>query len=65
MYYLVDTNVFLHAICDEIYTVANLCKENNITLTLVTPSLYDDDASFENGELKTEITAPGEIEIIK
>ena len=29
MYYLVDTNVFLHSICDEIFTVANLCKENN------------------------------------
>lgn len=28
MYYLVDTNVFLHAICNEIFTVANLCKEN-------------------------------------
>ena len=28
MYYLVDTNVFLHAICDEIYAVANLCKES-------------------------------------
>ena len=35
MYYLVDTNVFLHAICDEIYTVANLCKksEQEITIT--------------------------------
>lgn len=28
MYYLVDTNVFLHAIYNEIFTVANLCKEN-------------------------------------
>ena len=28
MYYLVDTNVFLHAISDDIYTVANLCKES-------------------------------------
>lgn len=34
MYYLVDTNVFLHAICDEIYTVANLCKENNQEMTI-------------------------------
>lgn len=34
MYYLVDTNVFLHAICDEIYTVANLCKENNQEVTI-------------------------------
>ena len=28
MYYLVDTNVFLHAICNEIFTVASLCKES-------------------------------------
>lgn len=34
MYYLVDTNVFLHSICDEIYTVANLCKENNQDVTI-------------------------------
>ena len=34
MYYFVDTNVFLHAICDEIYTVANLCKENNQEVTI-------------------------------
>lgn len=34
MYYLVDTNVFLHAIRNEIYTVANLCKENNREMTI-------------------------------
>lgn len=34
MYYLVDTNVFLHAICDEIFTVANLCKENEHDITI-------------------------------
>ncbi len=34
MYYLVDTNVFLHSICDEIFTVANLCKENNQDVTI-------------------------------
>lgn len=34
MYYLVDTNVFLHSICDEIFTVANLCKENNQEVTI-------------------------------
>lgn len=28
MYYLVDTNVFLHAICNDVFTVANLCKKN-------------------------------------
>ena len=34
MYYLVDTNVFLHSICDDIFTVANLCKENNQDVTI-------------------------------
>lgn len=34
MYYLVDTNVFLHAICDEIFTVANLCKESEQEITV-------------------------------
>ena len=34
MYYLVYTNVFLHSICDEIFTVANLCKENNQDVTI-------------------------------
>lgn len=34
MYYLVDTNVFLHSISDEIFAVANLCKENNQDVTI-------------------------------
>lgn len=34
MYYLVDTNVFLHAICDEIYMVTNICKENHREVTI-------------------------------
>lgn len=34
MYYLVDTNVFLHSICDEIFSVANFCKENNQDMTI-------------------------------
>lgn len=34
MYYLVDTNVFLHSISDKIFTVANLCKENNQDITI-------------------------------
>lgn len=28
MYYLVDTNVFLHSICDTVFTVADLCRKN-------------------------------------
>ena len=27
MYYLVDTNVFLHAINESVYSVAQLCKD--------------------------------------
>lgn len=34
MYYLVDTNVFLHSICDEIYNVADLCKKNETEITV-------------------------------
>ena len=34
MYYLVDTNVFLHSICDEIYHVADLCKKNETEITV-------------------------------
>lgn len=34
MYYLVDTNVFLHSICDEIFTIANFCKGNNQDVTI-------------------------------
>ena len=35
MYYLVDTNVFLHGINENIFSVAELCKknENEITIT--------------------------------
>lgn len=34
MYYLVDTNVFLHSICDEIYKVADLCKRDETEITI-------------------------------
>ncbi len=34
MCYLVDTNVFLHAIGNEIFTVANLCKESKQEITI-------------------------------
>lgn len=35
MYYLVDTNVFLHAINESVYSVAQLCKDkdNDVTIT--------------------------------
>lgn len=34
MYYLVDTNVFLHSICNKIYLVADLCKRNETEITI-------------------------------
>lgn len=34
MYYLVDTNVFLHSICDTIYLVADLCKKNKTEIAV-------------------------------
>lgn len=34
MYYLVDTNVFLNAICDNIFPVADLCKKNGTEVTI-------------------------------
>ena len=34
MYYLVDTNVFLHAINDNIFAVADLCKKNGTDITI-------------------------------
>ena len=34
MYYLVDTNVFLHAIRDNIFSVADLCKKNGTDITI-------------------------------
>ena len=34
MYYLVDTNVFFHSICDEIFAVADLCKKNGTEITV-------------------------------
>ena len=34
MYYLVDTNVFLHAIRDNIFSVADLCKKNGTEITI-------------------------------
>lgn len=34
MYYLVDTNVFLHSICDNIFAVADLCKKNGTEITI-------------------------------
>lgn len=34
MYFLVDTNVFLHSICDKIFAIADLCKKNETEITV-------------------------------
>lgn len=34
MYYLVDTNVFFHSICDKIFAIADLCKKNETEITV-------------------------------
>lgn len=34
MYYLVDTNVFLHSINDNIFRIANLCKNKGCDITI-------------------------------
>lgn len=34
MYYLVDTNVFLHALRDNIFPVVDLCKKNGTEVTI-------------------------------
>ena len=42
-----DTEKYLNWCYENIEAVINLCKENDIELTLITPSLYDDDAEAE------------------
>lgn len=34
MYFFVDTNVFLHSICDKIFAIADLCKKNETEITV-------------------------------
>lgn len=46
MYYLVDTNVFLHAINENIYAVANLCKENGNDITITETILNELEPGF-------------------
>ena len=58
MYYLVDTNVFLHSIRDEIFPVANLCKERNQEVTITETILKELDPGYY---LETEDAAAKEI----
>ena len=46
MYYLVDTNIFLHVICSNIYSVADLCKRNNNDITITQTILNELDPGY-------------------
>lgn len=46
MYYLVDTNVFLHVIHSNIYAVAALCKEHNNDITITQTILNELDPGY-------------------
>lgn len=46
MYYLVDTNVFLHSICNEIFVVADLCKKNETKITITETILNELEAGY-------------------
>lgn len=46
MYYLVDTNVFLHSVCDEIYKVADLCKKNETEITITETILNELESGY-------------------
>lgn len=54
MYYLVDTNVFLHAIRDNIFSVADLCKKNGTDVTITDTILSELEPGYHlEGEDKT------------
>lgn len=62
MYYLVDTNVFLHVINSNIYGVADLCKKNNndvtITQTILNeldPGYYRENEDVSSREIYTAV----------
>jgi len=56
MYYLVDTNVFLHVICSNIYGVADLCKKNNNDITITQTILNELDPGYyrENKDISSK-----------
>ncbi len=53
MYYLVDTNVFLHSICDTVFAVADLCKKNETEIT-VTETILNELEPGHNLEIEDE-----------
>lgn len=62
MCYLVDTNVFLHAIGNEIFTVANLCKESKQEITITETILRELEPGYY---LKIEDETAKDIKIIR
>lgn len=63
MYYLVDTNVFLHVINSCIFSVANLCKTNDndicVTQTIIDelePGYYREKEDVSSKEIYTCVT---------
>lgn len=62
MYYLVDTNVFLHVINSNIYGVADLCKKKNNDITItetilneLDPGYYRENADASSKEVYTAV----------
>lgn len=62
MYYLVDTNVFLHVIDSNIYGVADLCKKNNNDITItqtilneLDPGYYKENEDASSKEIYTSV----------
>lgn len=63
MYYLVDTNVFLHVISSNIYGVADLCKKNNNDITItqtildeLIPGYYRENVDVSSKEIYTSVS---------
>lgn len=63
MYYLVDTNVFLHVICSNIYGVADLCKKNSNDITItqtildeLDPGYYRENEDTSSKEIYTSVS---------
>ena len=56
MYYLVDTNIFLHTINSNIYGVADLCKKNNSDITITQTILNELDSGYyrENDDISSK-----------
>lgn len=56
MYYLVDTNVFLHVINSNIYGVAELCKKDKMDITITQTILNELDPGYyrENEDISSK-----------